>query len=110
MDSNYWSRHGETPLGRAMWFPRTAPPARRGTDPERDEKFESISLRQPVCLTGAFHGCTRKGPAFAGSVVRLHTACVRQLKQFDLELFSLQIDPRRVRSGRQFAGRSPKLT
>jgi len=20
MDSNYWSRHGETPLGRAMWF------------------------------------------------------------------------------------------
>ena len=26
MDSNYWSRHGETPLGRAMWFPRTAPP------------------------------------------------------------------------------------
>src|SRR4029077_17533237 len=34
MDSNYWSRHGETPLGRAMWFPRTAPPARRGTDPE----------------------------------------------------------------------------
>src|SRR5438094_5410265 len=25
-----------TPLGRAMWFPSTAPPARRGTDPERD--------------------------------------------------------------------------
>jgi len=24
-----------------MWFPRTAPPARRGTNPERDEKFES---------------------------------------------------------------------
>jgi hypothetical protein len=23
MDSNHWSRHGETPLGRAMWFPRT---------------------------------------------------------------------------------------
>jgi hypothetical protein len=23
----------------AMWFPRTAPPARRGTDPERNEKF-----------------------------------------------------------------------
>src|SRR5271167_4753722 len=22
MDSNYWSRHGKTPLGRAMWFPR----------------------------------------------------------------------------------------
>src|SRR6476660_8676045 len=41
MDSNYWSRHGEPPLGRAMWLPRTAPPARRGTDPERDEKFES---------------------------------------------------------------------
>ena len=27
----YWSRRGETPLGRAMWFPRTAPPAWRGT-------------------------------------------------------------------------------
>ena len=49
MDSNYWSRHGETPLGRAMWFPLTAPPARRGTDPERDEEFESISLQQGVC-------------------------------------------------------------
>src|SRR6516164_137581 len=40
MDSNYWSRHGETPYGHAMWFPRTAPPAWRGTDPESDEKFE----------------------------------------------------------------------
>jgi len=48
MDSNYWSRHGETPLGRAMWFPRTAPPARRGTDPERDEKFESGFLQRRV--------------------------------------------------------------
>jgi hypothetical protein len=48
MDSNYWSRHGETPLGRAMWFPRTAPPVRRGTDPERDEKFESGFLHQRV--------------------------------------------------------------
>jgi len=38
-DSNYWSRHGETPLGRAMWFPRRAPPARRGADPERDESY-----------------------------------------------------------------------
>ena len=52
MDSNYWSRHRETPLGRrARWFPRTAPPARRGADPEWDEKFESISLRQSP-LTG----------------------------------------------------------
>ena len=25
-------------------------------------------LRQGVCLTGAFHGCRRKDPAFAGSV------------------------------------------
>ena len=46
MDSNYWSRHGETPLGRTMWFPRKAPPAWRGTDPERDEEFESISLQR----------------------------------------------------------------
>src|ERR1700746_2708440 len=50
MDSNLWSRHGETSFGRAMWFPRTAPPARRGTDPERNEKFESGFLRQLVCL------------------------------------------------------------
>jgi hypothetical protein len=48
MDSNYWSRHGEIPLGRAMWFPRTAPPALRGTDPERGEKFESLFLQQRV--------------------------------------------------------------
>jgi hypothetical protein len=48
MDSNYWSRHEETSLGRAMRFPRTAPPARRGTDPERDEKFESGFLQQRV--------------------------------------------------------------
>jgi len=48
MDSNYWSRHGETPFGRALWFPRTAPPARRGTDLERDEKFESGFLHRRV--------------------------------------------------------------
>jgi len=48
MDSNYWSRHGETPLGRAMWFPRTALRARRGTDPERDDKFESGFLQRRV--------------------------------------------------------------
>ena len=30
----------------AMWFPRRAPPARRGTDPERDERFESGSLQR----------------------------------------------------------------
>jgi hypothetical protein len=33
-----------------------------------DQRFESPSLRQGVCLTGAFHGYRRKGPAFAGSV------------------------------------------
>ena len=49
MDSNYWSRDGETPLGRAMWFPRMAPPALRSTDPERDEKFESGFLQRRVC-------------------------------------------------------------
>jgi hypothetical protein len=49
VDSNYWSRHEEIPLGRAIWFPRTAPLARRGTDPETDEKFESGFLRQRVC-------------------------------------------------------------
>jgi hypothetical protein len=38
MDSNYWSSDGETPLGRAMWFPRTAPPALRGTDPQSSYK------------------------------------------------------------------------
>jgi hypothetical protein len=41
---------------------------------------------------------------------RLHTAYIRQLKQFDLELFSLQSNKRRIRSGGQFAGRSVKLT
>jgi hypothetical protein len=48
MDSNHRSRHGETPLGRAIWFPRTAPPARRGTDPERDKKFKSGFLQRRV--------------------------------------------------------------
>ena len=62
MDSNYWSRHGEAPLGRAMWFSRTAPPARRGADPERDEEFESISLQRRVSGelsfgTATIHGC-----------------------------------------------------
>jgi hypothetical protein len=33
MASNHSFRHGEMLLGCAMWFPRTAPPARRGTDP-----------------------------------------------------------------------------
>jgi len=45
MDSNYWSRHGETPLGRTMWFPRKAPPAWRGTDPES-------GLGTPIELSG----------------------------------------------------------
>src|SRR5262249_28479159 len=46
MDSNHSFRHGEMVLGYTMWFPRTAPPARRGTDPERDEKFESRFLHR----------------------------------------------------------------
>src|SRR6267378_2377989 len=33
-----------------------------------DRQFESVFLRQGVCLTSAFHGCRRKGPVFAGSV------------------------------------------
>jgi hypothetical protein len=33
-----------------------------------DRGFESPSLRQGVCLTGAFHGYRRKRPGFAGSV------------------------------------------
>src|SRR5436309_8595194 len=36
------------PFGHARWAPRTAPPARRGTDPERDEKFESHLLQRRV--------------------------------------------------------------
>jgi hypothetical protein len=40
---------------------------------------------------------------------RLHTAYIRQLKQFDLELFSLQSNKRPIRSGGQFAGRTLKL-
>jgi hypothetical protein len=32
----------------AMWAPRAAPPARRGTDPGRDEKFESCLLHRRV--------------------------------------------------------------
>src|SRR3974377_1707849 len=64
MDSNYWSRHGETPLGRAMWFPRTAPPAWRGTDPERDEEFESISLQQTVWPLAGFPLSPTRSRAF----------------------------------------------
>ena len=33
-----------------------------------DRRFESGSLRRPVCLTSAFHAYRRKDPAFAGSV------------------------------------------
>jgi hypothetical protein len=40
---------GETPRGPAMWFPPTARQARRGTDPVRDEKFESGFLQRGVC-------------------------------------------------------------
>jgi hypothetical protein len=35
----------ETPRA-ALWFPPMVPPARRGTDPERDEKFESGFLQR----------------------------------------------------------------
>jgi len=35
---------------------------------KRDWWFESPFLRHGVCLTSAFHGYRRKGPAFAGSV------------------------------------------
>jgi hypothetical protein len=31
---------------------------------ERDQGFESLSLHRRVCLTSAFHGCSRKDPAF----------------------------------------------
>ena len=33
-----------------------------------DQRFESLLLRRPVCLTSAFHAYRRKDPAFAGSV------------------------------------------
>ncbi len=33
-----------------------------------DQRFESVFLRHGVCLTSAFHGYRRKGPAFAGGV------------------------------------------
>ena len=42
--------------------------AQKSLSQERDRWFESGSLRRPVCLTGAFHACRRKDPAFAGSV------------------------------------------
>jgi hypothetical protein len=69
MDSNYWSRDGETPLGRAMWFPRTAPPALRGTDPERDEKFESglSSKESPTNLTGKIEPALAQNRRFESS-------------------------------------------
>jgi hypothetical protein len=51
INSNYWSRHGETHIGRAIWFPRAAPPARISTDSERDEKFASGSLQRRVVQT-----------------------------------------------------------
>src|SRR5438552_2470637 len=74
MDSNYWSRHGETPFGRAMWAPRTAPPARGGTDPERDESSNSVSsesiltsaqpfsepIYRPASQTAAVAECDRR--------------------------------------------------
>ena len=42
--------------------------AQKSLSQERDRWFESGSLRRRVCLTGAFNGYRRKGPAFAGSV------------------------------------------
>ena len=36
--------------------------------PTRNRKFESISPRRPVCLTGAFRGYRHRGPAFAANV------------------------------------------
>ena len=83
MDSNYWSRHGETPLGHAMWFPRRAPPARRGTDPERDEKFE---IRLP--------------PAES----RANFRSVRLTRAEEDDLAGLGVQPRRLVAGRRIAG------
>src|SRR5207253_6712885 len=39
-----------------------------GVNLKGDRGFESPSLRQPVCLTGAFGGYRHKGPAFAANV------------------------------------------
>src|SRR6266436_5212522 len=36
--------------------------------PWGDQRFESVFLQRPVCLTSAFHAYRRKDPAFAGSV------------------------------------------
>jgi hypothetical protein len=51
----------------AAWVASHAPECTELTV-EGDRGFESGSLQRGVCLTGAFHGCRRKGPAFAGSV------------------------------------------
>jgi hypothetical protein len=45
MDWNLRSRHGETPLGRAIWFPRTAP-----TRSERQQTTLAKSLNVPLFL------------------------------------------------------------
>jgi hypothetical protein len=63
------------PLGEGLVLRdhRNRPPAPSGpreevTPRQRDPEFESPSLRQGVCLTGAFHGYRRKRPGFAGSL------------------------------------------
>src|SRR5947207_14448997 len=42
--------------------------SKAGADLLGNRRFESISLRRPVCLNSAFHAYRRKDPAFAGSV------------------------------------------
>src|SRR5882724_8063855 len=51
----------------ARWLGR-GQPVLKGRLSAGNRGFESLSLQQRVCLTGAFHGCGRKGPAFAGKV------------------------------------------
>ena len=45
MDSNHRSRHGETPLGRAIWFPRTAPTGSERHRSEEGQKVQDASRR-----------------------------------------------------------------
>src|SRR5207244_9776512 len=47
---------------------RTGAKRKRHLTGKAPYRFESCSLRRPVCLTGAFHACRRKDPASAGSV------------------------------------------
>src|SRR6516165_11763025 len=104
---------GQGSTCRVSAFPRTAPPARKGTDPERDEKFESAFLQRRVrkpsvpqrrSEISAARATSRRAPRRRRRVTMLVLATYREGRQAPYVPRRPRALPHRVRRSERTGG------